>query len=52
MNDKGEKVDSLYADTVIKDSPAWPVLSNIYELARGQANDQDVNTALEVLRST
>ncbi len=52
MNEKGEDIDSLYADTGDRDSPSYPILREIYQLARGYAPDADVSTALEVLRST
>lgn len=54
INDKGEDVDSLYVSTGDRDSPAYLLLREIYDLARGQAVDVEgnISKALDFLRST
>jgi hypothetical protein len=54
INDKGEDVESLYVSTTDRDNPAYPVLREIFSLARGQALDveADLQIALDLLRST
>lgn len=54
INDSGEDVESLYVSTAERDNRAYPVLGEIYQLARGQALDVEGNVeiALDELRST